>query len=534
MADREAARWRKRRIIYNNDGDDVVVAKTENNIKAGLMARGDGELIDDFLNARSVPLLGTEVDSIWYATCFSGLTFTHQTKLGGFHDKWIGRELIDRYGRDNLQIQIDFGHEHDMEVFWSLRMNDTHDAWPSGSHHQVDGLAPFKQTHPEFLLKKPDAASDHAGAGERSWSAVDFSHPGVREHIFSLIQEVCDGYDVDGVELDFLRSFPYFPESRDWRAVGEQHREAMTDLVRRVWQMAGEVSRKRGRPLLVAARTPFSVADARFVGLDVECWLEEGLIDLWVPGGLQESIMTESFVEMVELGHKHGVPVYPCIGWGFWQHWAFLDDGANEHRTREAWIEALRSEHTPYYVALNSWDGMMPSWRGAATNLWNANPDGIYVFNGFHRASIQAYREIGDLETLAGKEKLFGVDRFAGDSSFEDLRELELEQGKPVGARFQLGEDLTTGSSPELRFRVHLWDAGEGDEIEVKLNGASLDDLKPAGATQAGSQWLECRLDPDRVKKGPNEVELLASKRDESMQTPLVWDSAQLHVSYTH
>ncbi len=534
MADREAARWRKRRIIYNNDGDDVVVAKTENNIKAGLMARGDGELIDDFLNARSVPLLGTEVDSIWYATCFSGLTFTHQTKLGGFHDKWIGRELIDRYGRDNLQIQIDFGHEHDMEVFWSLRMNDTHDAWPSGSHHQVDGLAPFKQTYPEFLLKKPNAASDHAGAGERSWSAVDFSHSEVREHIFSLIQEVCQGYDVDGVELDFLRSFPYFPETRDWCEVGEQNLEAMTDLVRRVWQMVGELSRKRGRPLLVAARTPFSVADARFVGLDVERWLEEGLIDLWVPGGLQESIMTESFGEMVELGHKHGVPVYPCIGWGFWQHWGFLDGGAKEHRTREAWIEALRSEHTPYYVALNSWDGMMPSWRGAAMNLWNASPDGIYVFNGFHRATIPAYHEIGDLETLAGKEKLFGVDRFAGNSSFEDVRELELEQGKPVSARFEVGEDPTTGSFPELRFRIHLWGAANSDLIAVKLNGASLDDLKPTGAAQTGSQWLECRLDPDRVKKGPNEVELLATKRDESMQTPLVWDSAQLHVSYTH
>ena len=35
-------------------------------------------------------------------------------------------------------------------------------------------------------------------------------------------------------------------------------------------------------------------------------------------------------------------------------------------------------------------------------------------------------------------------------------------------------------------------------------------------------------------EEGAKRVELLASKRDESMQTPLVWDSAQLHVSYTH
>lgn len=335
MTDRETARWRKRRIIYNNDGDDVVVAETENNFKEGLMARGDGELIDDLLNARSVPLIGTGVDSIWYSTCMSGLTFTHQTKLGGFHDKGIPRELIDRYDSDNLQIQIDYGREHGKEVFWSLRMNDTHDAWPGGSHHLVDGLAPFKQTHPECLLKEPDAASAHPGAKKRSWSAADFSRPEVRDHIFSLIQEVCQGYDVDGVELDFLRSFPYFPGTRNWRAVGEQHLEAMTVLMRRVWHMAAQVSCKRGRPLLVAVRTPFSVTDARFVGLDLERWLEEGLIDLWVTGGLQESIMTESFEEMVELAHEHGVPVYPCIEWGFWQHWDFLEDGAKEHRTRE-------------------------------------------------------------------------------------------------------------------------------------------------------------------------------------------------------
>ena len=172
----------------------------------------------------------------------------------------------------------------------------------------------------------------------------------------------------------------------------------------------------------------------------------------------------------------------------------------------------------------------MQSWRGAAMNLWNANSDGIYVFNGFYRASIQAYREIGDLETLARKEKIFGVDRFAGASSFKDLRDLQLQSGVPVDTKFQVGDGRTTNDYPELLFRVHLWDVAEGDEIAAKLNGEPLHDLKPAGPAQksSGAQWLECRPDPTLVKRGRNEVGLVVTKRDESRQTSLVWDCSQL------
>ena len=529
--ERKAARCRKRRIIYNNDGDDIVEDSSRHGAMAGLMTRSDGELIDDFLQARSKPLVETQVDSIWYATCVSGLTFTHQTKLGGFHDKGIPQELIDKYGRDNLQIQGDYCREHNMEGFWSLRMNDTHDSWPGGSNFLVDGLAPFKREHPECLMgEPPDPEKD---TEKKIWSAVDFSYPVAREHIFSLIQEVCQGYDVDGVELDFLRSPNYFPPTEDGLPVEEEHLEAMTDLVRRVSRMAAEVSRQRGRPLLLAARTPFSVEDSRFVGLDVAKWLQEDLIDIWVPGGLQESIMTQSFKKVVDLGHEYGVTVYPCIGWAFWQQWAFLDNGAGKSRTRELWTKVLRSEGTPNFVALNSWEGAMAAWRGAAVNLWNADPDGIYVFNGFHGASLDVYRQIGDLEAMANRDKIFGVDRFEGDSSFSDVREVELPRGEPVSAEFQVGEDIESGNVPELLFRLHVWDFAPNDDIVVKLNDQPLDDLEPAGPEQESrGQWLECRLNPAQVTRGDNKVELMVSKRDDSMQTPLILDTVQLRVHY--
>ena len=115
--ERKAARSRKRRIIYNNDGDDIIETSDRYGVMTGLMTRSDGELIDDFLQARTAPLMETQVDSFWYATCMSGLTFTHHTKLGGFHGKGVPQQLIDEYGRDNLQIQLDFCREQDREGF---------------------------------------------------------------------------------------------------------------------------------------------------------------------------------------------------------------------------------------------------------------------------------------------------------------------------------------------------------------------------------------------------------------------------------
>jgi hypothetical protein len=61
---RRAARWRKRRLIYNNDGDDVREVQNRHDGDWQLLARSRGELIDDYLNARTTSLVGTNVDSI--------------------------------------------------------------------------------------------------------------------------------------------------------------------------------------------------------------------------------------------------------------------------------------------------------------------------------------------------------------------------------------------------------------------------------------------------------------------------------------
>ena len=537
MDERRAARWRQRRIIYNNDGDDVREVENHHDACWQLTTR-QGELIDDFLAARTTSLVGTQVDSIWYSTCTGGLWFTHNTKLGGYYGKGIAQELVDTYGRDDLQIQVDFGHQNGLEVFWSLRMNDTHDAYPENYRTRYYGIASFKLDHPEYLMGEPEDWDRYGEGVRRQWTSLDFSYPQVRDHVFSLVEEVCRGYDVDGVELDFFRAPNFFPPTMDGNPVEREHVEMMTDLVRRMKRMTAEVEAERGRPLLLAARTPFAVADARFVGLDLEQWLGEDLIDVLIAGGLHERIMTEPLQEIVELGHRFDVPVYPCVGWPFWNHWAFLDQGGDEHRTYGSWVKTLYGGHPNdmdkqcYITAFNAWQGAAGAWRGGAMNVWNSGADGVYVFNAFHSTPAERWLEIGDPRTLAGRDKIFGLDRFHDGSRLSQARELALEPGEPLGARFQVGEDVSAADVSGLRFRLHLWDYSIVDKIEVALNGEPLTGLEPADPTENPStgQWLECRLQPDQVVRGENKVEVTVVERDGSKQTPLIVDAVQVHV----
>ena len=178
------------------------------------MVRRTGDTVQDFLDARSTPLIGSQVDSNWFCSCMAGLTFSHNTKLGGFYGKGVPLELIEKYGRDSLQVQLDFSREHGMEAGWDLRMND---------------------------------------------------------------------------------------------------------LLRRIRRMADEVESRRGRPVLLAAHTPFSLADCLFIGVDLETWLKEGLIDLLCPGGSKESFFSDSYTDIIGLGHKYETPVYPCMSWRGWR-----------------------------------------------------------------------------------------------------------------------------------------------------------------------------------------------------------------------
>lgn len=539
---RRDARWRQRRIIYNNDGDDALYARDgaehEHDVAEALTVRTSGELVDDFLDARSNPLIGSQVDSNWYASCMAGLHFSHNTKLGGFYGKELPLELVEKYGRDALQVQLDFSRENGMEAVWALRMNDAHDAYPMGSRRWTYGLAPFKADHPECMLGEDGDWEKFAGVGRKSpWTKLDFSLPIVRDHIFGIIQEVAQNYDVDAIGMEFFKYDPFFHESREGEAVTSEHVEIMTDLLRRIRKMADAEGEKRGRPILLAAHTPPDLTYSRFIGLDLETWLAEDLIDQLIPGGLNESVFCDSHSEMIEFGHRYDVPVYPCLGWGFWTRWAYLDLSQGKHRTAGSYLETLyggqpdRLGKPSYILQYNGWEGTLSAWRGAAMNLLNDGADGLYIFNPA-LGEPAWWREIGETATMERKDKLFGVDRFPPETGNGD--QVELNQGEKVGLSFLVGEDTTSAGISQLRLRAHMWDLTNDDEIVLQLNGEQLEGIEVNNAftSPEEGQWLECDLTSDQVVRGKNAVELSLKNRTESQQAPLVLNTVQLKVRY--
>src|SRR5687768_3816620 len=245
---RRQAADRQRRVIFNNDGNEpVYLCKTTSP--------------EELLSYRTTPLAGSHVDAIFYCTWSSGFgVFTHDTKVGqvfstreGLFSRNLAPELI-AAGTDPLRVMTEFGRKNSIEVFWSFRLNDTHDGSTADYGPIMFRANRLKQEHPEWLIGSPTQKPKHG-----AWSAVDFTRPEIRDLAFKYVEEVCRNYEVDGVEIDFFRHPVFFKRpAQSGTECNDEERGIMTDLIRRIRVMTEQEGMRRGRPILVAIRVPDS------------------------------------------------------------------------------------------------------------------------------------------------------------------------------------------------------------------------------------------------------------------------------------
>lgn len=366
---RRVAARRIRRMIMNNDGNDIRNTPPET-----------AKTPEYFLSRRTSPLVGSHVDSIFYCSGVFNY-YTHrsdETELlqGNDEQAWYARELIEQ-GMDSLEIMTGFCHQHDIEVFWSMRMNDHHDSYTPYL------LPQWKKDHPELLMGRPEDTFPYV---EGKWSMVDYTHEEVRNKVFRIIEDVATRYDVDGIEYDFFRHPAYFKPQMLGEPVTQAHCDMMTGLLERIRTMTDEVAARRGRPMLISVRMPDAPDFAKAMGLDIEAWLEHDLVDIVTGGGYFKLRPWES---LAQLGRKYDVPVYAC----------FVSRRIMSGGEPEA-------------------DSALPRWRGEALNAWNAGVNGIYTFNRFNPHD-PLFRELGDPKLL---ESLPRIDQesFTGDSGYLD------------------------------------------------------------------------------------------------------------------
>ena len=80
--------------------------------------------------------------------------------------------------------------------------------------------------------------------------------PEVRDYKFALISEVCQNYDIDGFELDFMRHPQFFDLNE---TTSEQRVEIMTGFVRQVRELLNRTAQPEKAPLAVRPNTCLSI-----------------------------------------------------------------------------------------------------------------------------------------------------------------------------------------------------------------------------------------------------------------------------------
>lgn len=289
---RHKARWRNRRIIMNNDGNDI-------------QSTPDEVITPDmFLSKRMKAIVGSQVDTYCYCT---GITFggSHRSGKDRLVQKRFGMdrclEELDKLDTDPMQLVTDFCHQHNIEVFWSHRMNDNHDYLPE----RKELLSNFKLSHPEYLfghtLKK---------LHPKQATCFDYAIPQVRDKMVESCKVVVDGYDVDGIELDFFRHMTFFKSTITGGEASDSEREMMNDMMRKIRLVLDKASIRRGHPILLSVRVPDSLEFSRRIGLDYDQWVKEDIVDLLVAN---DYVKFEPWSHIATYGKEHKIPVYASI-----------------------------------------------------------------------------------------------------------------------------------------------------------------------------------------------------------------------------
>ena len=473
---RRQAANRRRRVIFNNDGDDVFLA--------------EAPTPESFLAVRCTGIEGTHVDTYVYSSLSNFDSCVHDSRVAEINrieNPWAfsrnhTQALIDQ-GHDSLSLVVGFCRAHGIEVFWSARMNDMHDNW------SPQNMTRFRREHPELRLWRE---GDYGRRGDGTVEphmyalAMDYGHEEIRRRQYETILDVCERYDVDGVELDFMREPVHFRPNMEGRPAEAEHLALMTGFVHRVRAAADGAGQKRGRPILISARVPNLLDRCRYIGLDVKQWIEEHLLDMVIPS-LEFTPFTGDITGIAALAHAHDVPVYACIGGGV--------DGIGGC-------------------------GGVEGWAAATINALGSGADGIATFNQFD-PHFPGWRVLGDPATLRKAAKVYSLDDFRAVMSTHEhvvdrraLLPVPLAYGVATDVLLPVREDVGAvprKAAPTLWMKID--GCAFGDRVELRLNGKP---LKPEmmEATQGcaplavGNVLYRADVDAAALIRGNNRVSI--------------------------
>jgi len=303
----------KRRFLLDNDGSNIF-----------------HNLTDDIEQDIAEAVQECSENVTTYLLCSGAGSYYFPTRVGTVDPRAKGLLKAHSEGKDPYGMFLESMRKSGRETFITFRMNDVHnpddkDGWNTPR---------IRREHPEYIV---DMAAVKNGRANWMSYCLDYSRPEVREYIVSLIKELTDLYEFDGLQLDWMR----FPRhlSGNPEQVWEK-RSFITEFIHQVRQTLNKVDAK------LAVRVPISLAGCQYLGMDICEWTKQELIDFIVPSPFLTTDFCVPIQEFRNAMADRPIPIYPAFDFG----------------------------HGPQIHCPES-------LRGVSSSLYDCGADGIYTFN---------------------------------------------------------------------------------------------------------------------------------------------------------
>ena len=350
-------------------------------------------------------------------------------------------------GGDPIDVFIKRCRLRRLTPFISLRLNDMHHLTYADTPKNTTGvhwICRFYAEHPEYRLDPK--------RGPHDWAIAE-----ARAYKLAFIREICENYDIDGFELDFMRHPSFFRLDETTR---EQRVEIMTDFIAQVRQLLDRTAR-RGEHRWLCARVPCYLAKCDEVGIDPGAAVAAGVDML----NLSASYFTEQQTDLAKMrkvapGAAVCLEMTHCITTGE----RLTTGGSDNFLFRRTTDEQFYS--TAHLAYSRGADGV------SAFNFVYYREHGSEGRGPFNEPPFHVFKHLGDPAWLSHQPQHY----FISDRSFFGQRWLpkRVEPGKSVALTLDMAPPAGGWQRPG-RLRIQTREPVGESRLVARLNSTDLE-----------------------------------------------------------